>query len=124
MKMKARCINAIICLIILVFFCILACDNGSVSDSSASKSSGLVNVSLIVDKSSGSQKSISVDSDYDPANLKFFYRATPQWSQTGPIHGSTNNQFILIPHCSAGSPASLGSFTAGEWIFEVQVKYG
>jgi len=124
LKAKVSSISAIICLITLVFFCILACDNGSVSDSSAAKSSGLVDVSLTVDKSSASQKSISVDSDYDPANLKFFYRATPQWSQDRPIHGSTNNQFILIPSCSAGSPASLGSFTAGEWIFEVQVKYG
>ena len=124
MKAKVSSISAIICLITLVFFCILACDNGSVSDSSAAKSSGLVDVSLTVDKSSGSQKSISVGSDYDPANLKFFYRATPQWSQDRPIHGSTNNQFILIPSCSAGSPASLGSFTAGEWIFEVQVRYG
>ena len=125
MKMKARCFKAIICLIVLVFFCILACDNGSVSDSSASKSSGLVNVSLTVDRdSSDSQKSISIDSDYDPANLKFFYRATPQWSQPRPIHGSTNGQFILIPNCSAGSPASLGSFTAGQWVFDVQVRYG
>ena len=124
MKAKVSSISAIICLITLVFFCILACDNGSISDSSAAKSSGLVDVSLTVDKSSGSQKSISVGSDYDPANLKFFYRATPQWSQDRPIHGSTNNQFILIPSCSAGSPASLGSFTAGEWIFEVQVRYG
>lgn len=124
MKAKLSSISAIICLITLVFFCILACDNGSVSDSSASNSSGLVDVSLTVDKSSASQKSISVDSDYDPANLKFFYKATPQWSQNRPIHGSTNDQFILIPNCSAGSPASLGSFTAGEWLFEVQVKYG
>ena len=124
MKAKLSSISAIICLITLVFFCILACDNGSVSDSSASSSSGLINVSLTVDKASGSQKSISVDSDYDPSNLKFFYKATPQWSQNRPIHGSTNDQFILIPNCSAGSPASLGSFTAGEWIFEVQVKYG
>ena len=123
--MKARCLKAIICLIVLVFLCILACDNGSVSDSSASKSSGLVNVSLTVDRdSSDSQKSISIDSDYDPANLKFFYRATPQWSQPRPIHGSTNGQFILIPNCSAGSPASLGSFTAGQWVFDVQVRYG
>ena len=124
MKAKLSSISAIICLITLVFFCILACDNGSVSDSSASNSSGLVDVSLTVDKSSASQKSISVDSDYDPANLRFFYKATPQWSQNRPIHGSTNDQFILIPNCSAGSPASLGSFTAGEWLFEVQVKYG
>ena len=93
--MKARCLKAIICLIVLVFFCILACDNGSVSDSSASKSSGLVNVSLTVDRdSSDSQKSISIDSDYDPANLKFFYRATPQWSQPRPIHGSSLYLFL------------------------------
>ena len=122
--MKAKCLNTIVCLIILVFFCILACDNGSVSDSSAAKSSGLVNVSLTVDKSSDSQKSISVDSNYDPASLKFFYRATPKWSQDQPIHGSTNNQFILIPNYTSGSTASLGSFTAGRWVFEVQVKYG
>ena len=125
MKMKARCINAIICLIILVFFCILACDNGSVSDSSASKSSGLVDVSLTLDSgSSAGQKSISVDSNYDPSYLKVYYMATPQWSQDRPIHGGTNGQFVLIPNYNSGSPATLGRFTAGEWLFEVHVTYG
>ena len=125
MKMKARCINAIICLIILVFFCILACDNGSVSDSSASKSSGLVDVSLTLDSgSSAGQKSISVDSNYDPSYLKVYYKATPKWSQDRPIHGGTNNQFVLIPNYNSGSPATLGRFTAGEWLFEVHVTYG
>ncbi len=123
--MKARCINAIICLIILVFFCILACDNGSVSDSSASKSSGLVDVSLTLDSgSSAGQKSISVDSNYDPSYLKVYYKATPKWSQDRPIHGGTNNQFVLIPNYNSGSPATLGRFTAGEWLFEVHVTYG
>ncbi|MBR3671347.1 MAG: BspA family leucine-rich repeat surface protein [Spirochaetia bacterium] len=123
--MKARCINAIICLIILVFFCILACDNGSVSDSSASKSSGLVDVSLTLDSgSSAGQKSISVDSNYDPSKLNVYYKATPQWSQDRPIHGDTNNQFVLIPNYNSSSPATLGRFTAGEWLFDVQVTYG
>ena len=124
MKAKVSSISAIICLITLVFFCILACDNGSVSDSSAAKSSGLVDVSLTVDKSSGSQKSISVGSSLNPANFTYYYRATPNWTQNRPIHGSTNSQFVLIPNYNSGSPASLGSFTAGQWLFEVQVRSG
>ncbi|MBR0318793.1 MAG: BspA family leucine-rich repeat surface protein [Spirochaetia bacterium] len=125
MKAKVSSIIAAVSLITALFFCILSCDNGSVSDSSANKSDGLVNVSLTVgEQTSDNQKSISVDSSIDPANLKFYYRATPQWSQSSPIHGSTNNQFVLIPNFSAGSPVSLGSFTAGQWIFDVQVKNG
>ena len=125
MKAKVSSISAIICLITLVFFCILACDNGSVSDSSSSNTSGLVKVSLTVDgESSSSQKSISVDSSLNPANFTYYYRATPNWTQTRPIHGSTNSQFVLIPNYNSGSPASLGSFTAGQWLFEVQVRSG
>ena len=121
MKAKVSSIIAIICLVTLVFFCILACDNGSASGSS-SNTDGLVKVSLSVGESSGSQKSISVNSSIDPANLKYYYKAIPQWSQSRPIHGSTNNQFVMIPNYSAG--ANLGYFTAGQWEIIVQIRNG
>ena len=121
MKAKVSSIIAIICLVTLVFFCILACDNGSASGSS-SNTDGLVKVSLSVGESSGSQKSISVNSSIDPANLKYYYKAIPQWSQPRPIHGSTNNNFVLIPNYSVG--ANLGYFTAGQWEIIVQIRNG
>ena len=122
MKAKVSSISAIICLITLLFFCILACDNGSVSDS-ASGTDSLVKVSLsVTGNSSGSQKSISVDSSLNPANFKYYYKAVPKWTQDRPIHGSTNSEFILIPNYSAG--ANLGYFTAGEWQFFVQIRNG
>ena len=122
MKAKVSSISAIICLITLVFFCILACDNGSAS-SSASNTDGLVKVSLsVAGDSAGSQKSISVNSDINPANFKYYYKAVPKWTQNRPIHGSTNNEFILIPNYSTG--ANLGYFTAGEWQFFVQIRNG
>ena len=122
MKAKVSSISAIICLITLLFFCILACDNGSAS-SSASNTDGLVKVSLsVAGDSVGSQKSISVDSSLNPANFKYFYKAVPKWTQNRPIHGSTNDQFILIPNYSAG--ANIGYFTAGEWQFFVQIRNG
>ena len=121
MKAKVSCISAIICLITLVFFCILACDNGSVSDSASSKSSDLIKVSLVVDDgSSGFQKAISISS----ADLKYMYKAVPQWTQNVSIQGSTNNQFVQIPGYSASTPTPLGYFAPGQWRFYIQVLNG
>lgn len=122
MRTKVISFNIIICLITAVFFCLFACDNGSAPDSDADKTSGLVKVSLTVDAANSSQKSISVSSDIDSSNFKYYYKAIPQWSQSSPIHGTTNNQFLLIPNYSAG--ANLGYFTAGEWVFVIQIKNG
>ncbi len=98
---------------------ILACDNGSVSDSG---SDGLVKVSLAVDgETSVSQKAISVDSP----SFTFWYKAAPQWSQDRPIHGGTNGQFVMIPNYTVGdAPKNLGYFTAGEWVFYIEVRNG
>ena len=121
--MKARCLNAIICLIGLVFFCILSCDNGSVSDSASSNTSGLVKVSLAVDNgSSEMQKSVSIHTIND-VNYAYYYKAVPQWSQDTPIAGSTNNQFVQIPGYVSGDN-SLGYFSPGQWVFYVQVQIG
>lgn len=118
MKAKVSYIGAIICLITLVFFCILACDNGSVSDSVSSKSSKFVNVCISVDgDSSDIQKSISLNSN----SYIYKYKAVPQWTQNDSIHGSTDNQFVLIPGYSANTQTSLGYFAPGKWIFYVQV---
>ncbi|MBR4159532.1 MAG: BspA family leucine-rich repeat surface protein [Spirochaetia bacterium] len=122
MKAKVSYISAIICLITLVFFCILACDNGSMSDSASSKSSDLVKVSLTVeDGSSGPQKAISIDT----GDLRYLYKAVPQWNDhTRPISGSTNNQFVQIPGYDSSAPTPLGYFTSGQWVFYVQVLNG
>ena len=120
MKTKVSCISTIICLVTLVFFCILACDNGSVS-SSVSETDGLVKVSLSVDgESSGPQKSISIEGN----NYTYFYKAVPQWRQDKPIHGSTGGQYILIPHYSPSSQATLGYFAPGKWVFYIRILSG
>ncbi len=96
----------------------VGCDNGSVSDSG---SDGLVKVSLAVDGgASGSQKAISLNS----TGFTFWYKAVPQWNQDRPIHGGTNGQFVMIPNCSAGESNSLGYFTAGPWVFYIEVRNG
>ena len=105
--------------LILTLFLQVACDNGSVSNGSGSD--GLVKVSLAVDgENSGLQKTISVNSP----NFTFWYKAVPQWSQDKPIHGSTNGQFVLIPNGSAGTSSPLGYFTAGQWVFYIEVRNG
>lgn len=120
MKAKVRSVTAIICLITLLFFCILSCDNGSSSGSAASDD--LVKVSLTVDEANSSQNSISIASGIDPSNFTYYYKAEPKWSQSLPIHGSTGNNFVLIPSYNAGM--GLGYFTAGPWTFTIQVKNG
>jgi surface protein len=88
---------------------------------SDSGSDGLVKVSLAVDgETSVSQKAISVDSP----SFTFWYKAVPQWSQERPIHGGTNGQFVMIPNCSAGASNPLGYFTAGDWVFYIEVRNG
>ena len=120
MKAKVRSVTAIICLITLLFFCILSCDNGSASGSASSD--GLVKVSLTVDEANSSQNSISIASGIDPSNFTYYYKAEPKWSQGLPIHGTTGNNFVLIPSYNAGM--GLGYFTAGPWTFTIQVKNG
>ena len=106
--------------LLLTLLLLTACDNGSVSDSSVSNTSGLVKVSLAVENgSSEMQKSISING----VNFTYFYKAVPQWSQDRPIAGSTNNQFVQIPGYDSGDH-SLGYFSPGEWIFYAQVRIG
>ena len=116
MKAKVSSLSAIICLITLLFFCVLACDNGSSPDNVISKSNGLANVCLRVnDKSSGvSQKSISVESDW--SNLTFKYMAKPEWSGTN-IQGAVTDWADL----DYSDGMSLGYFTPGQWVFHIQM---
>ena len=91
------------------------CDNGSVTDSSMSKSSGLVEVSLTVDApSTGVQKSLSIEG----VNYTYQYKAIPQWSQDWPIHGRVDN-WTTIKY--SGDNMGLGYFTAGQWVFYVRI---
>lgn len=115
MKAKISSISAIICLITLLFFCILACDNGSSPDTAMSKSNGLVNVCLSVnDASDNSQKSISVESDW--SNLTFKYKATPKWESPN-IQGAATTWTDL----NYFDGVSLGFFTPGQWVFSIQM---
>ena len=117
MKTKVSNLNAIICFIIVVFFCILACDNGSVSDSSSVASNGLVKVSLSVDEktSAGMQKSISVSSDIVLGSLIYKYNAVPQWVGSN-IYGAADWTTI-----NYSDGMSLGYFTPGLWKFGVRL---
>lgn len=118
MKTKVGSFNAIICFIIVVFFCILACDNGSVSDSSAAaKSNGLVKVSLSVGEktSVGLQKSISVNSDIVIGSLICKYNAVPQWVGSR-IYGAADWTTV-----NYSDEINLGYFTPGLWKFGVRL---
>ncbi len=118
MKTKVGSLSVIICFIIGVFFCILACDNGSVSDSSSvAKSNGLVKVSLSVGEktSAGMQKSISVSSDIVLGSLIYKYNAVPQWVGSG-IYGAADWTTI-----NYSDGMSLGYFTPGLWKFGVRL---
>ena len=123
MRIKVKNIYLIVCLITVVFFCILACDNGSAPDSASSKTSSLVKVSLAVDGgSSGIQKAISIND----VSFIYMYKAVPTWKQQAsrPIAGDTNNQFVLIPGYDPSTPTPLGYFTPGQWVFYIQVLNG
>ena len=121
MKAKVSCISTIICLITLVFFFILACDNGSAPDSVVSETDGLVKVSLSVD---GDSSSIQKSASLDGANFTFYYKAVPQWSQTKTIAGSTDNQFVQIPNYTSGDSVSVGYFAPGQWVFYIRILSG
>ena len=102
-------------LLTLSFILTTGCDNGSVTDSSMSKSSGLVEVSLTVDApSTGVQKSLSIEG----VNYTYQYKAIPQWSQDWPIHGRVDN-WTTIKY--SGDNMGLGYFTAGQWVFYVRI---
>ena len=112
---------SIFTLLLTLLVLLIGCDNGSVSESSVSKSSGLVNVCLTVDgDSSGLQKSVAVGGDYW-TSLTYQYNAVPQWidPQGTPIHGATD--WITINY-SAGM--SLGHYSPGPWVFGIRIKKG
>ena len=115
MKAKVSSISAIICLITLVFFCILACDNGSVSDSASSKTSGLTKVCLTIEeKTSGIiQKSISTNTAWD--SYTFQYSANPKWTDAN-VQGKTG--WTTIEYFEG---ISLGFFAPGQWTFGVRI---
>ena len=81
---------SILTLLLILLLILAGCDNGSVSDSSVSKSSGLVKVSLAVSgNESGLQKAAVVDGSYW-TSLTYQYNAVPQWQDPdgNNIHGT------------------------------------
>ena len=106
-------------LLLTLLVILMGCDNGSVSDSAAEKSSGLVKVCLNVDGDSEmSQKALWVD-NYVGASLKYQYNAVPQWDTTGAavsIQGATDWKAI-----NYSDNMSLGYFTPGQWVFGVRI---
>jgi surface protein len=117
MKKMASIFTLLLTLLILL----AGCDNGSVSDSSVSKSSGLVKVCLTVDgDSSDLQKSVGVSGDYW-TSLTYQYNAVPQWTDPAGtrIHGATD---WLTINYSAGM--SLGYYSPGPWVFGIRIKNG
>ena len=107
-------------LLITLLLLVLGCDNGSVADPAAEKSSSLVKVCLTVGDSSGAQKSAAIDGSYW-TSLTYQYNAVPQWAdpQGTPIHGAAGWTPI---NYSAGM--SLGYFTPGQWVFGIRIKNG
>ena len=118
MKKMASIFTLLLTLLVLL----TGCDNGSVSDSSASnKSSGLVKVCLTVDgDSSDLQKAVSASGDYW-TSFTYQYNAVPQWvaPDGSKIHGVAD--WTLINY-SAGM--SLGYYSPGPWVFGIQIKNG
>ena len=109
-------------LLLTLLILLVGCDNGSVSETAAPKSSGLVKVSLTVDgESSGSQKSVAVDGTYWTTSLTYQYNAVPQWRdpQGADIHGTATWTTI-----SYFEGVSLGYFAPGQWVFGVRVLNG
>lgn len=115
--MKIR--PSILALLLTLLVILMGCDNGSVSDSAAEKSSGLGKVCLSVDGDSGMpQKALWVD-NYVGASLKYQYNAVPQWDTTGAavsIQGATDWKAI-----NYSDNMSLGYFTPGQWVFGVRI---
>ena len=117
MKKMASIFTLLLTLLVLL----TGCDNGSVSDSAVSKSSGLVKVCLTVDgDSSDLQKSVGVSGDYW-TSLTYQYNAVPQWIDPAgtKIHGATD---WLTINYSAGM--SLGYYSPGPWVFGILIKNG
>ena len=108
-------------LLLTLLVLLIGCDNGSVSDSAVSKSSGLVNVCLTVDSdSSDLQKSVGVSGDYW-TSFTYQYNAVPQWKAPdgSRIHGATD--WVPINYHEG---VSLGYYSPGPWVFGIQIKSG
>ena len=101
-----------------------SCSNGlSEKTDEGGASTKTVSVSLGVElEGEAAQKTIGTDTNLD--GMTYWYKATHQWRQDRPVHGDTPD-FVLIPKYSTGAiPASIGYFTAGTWLFEVEVRKG
>ena len=109
---------SILVLLLTLLVVLMGCDNGSVSDSAAEKSSGLVKVCLTVDGDSFgmSQKTVSTDG-IDWASYTYMYNAVPQWDDNN-IHGATDWQVLNYQE-----GMSLGYFTPGRWVFGIQILH-
>ena len=93
------------------------------SEGEGGSSAKTVSVYLGVEVEGAVQKTIGTDTNLD--GLTYYYKANHNWTQDRPVHGDTGANFILIPKYGVGAPLkNLGNFTAGEWLFSVQVKKG
>ena len=108
---------SILILLLALLFIIAGCDNGSVSDSAMTKSSGLVKVSFTVDGDSSELQKIS---SLDSFNFTYQYKAIPQWTSSDTIQGKTDN-WTSIDYFDG---MSLGFFTPGQWVFYIQILNG
>ena len=116
-----RKMASIFTLLLTLLVLLVGCDNGSVSDSAVSKSSGLVKVCLTVDGDSADlQKAVSASGDYW-TSFTYQYNAVPQWvaPDGSRIHGATD--WIPINY-SAGM--SIGYYSPGPWVFGIRIKNG
>ena len=100
-----------------------SCSNGlGEKTDEGGTSTQTVSVSLGVDFE-GEAMQKTTGSNADLSGLTIWYKATPQWTQDYPIHGGTSG-FVQIPNCTPPTPANLGNFTVGTWLFEVEVRKG
>lgn len=112
---------------VLVVLAVLfaSCSNGMSKDDASGAASAekvMVNLGVVYEGEAPVQKVVSVD---DPlSNLTFYYKATPQWTQSRAIAGDTKNLFVQIPGYESGNAQNLGYFTAGMWQFDVEVRKG
>lgn len=113
---------------VLVVLAVLfaACSNGMSKDDgdgAAHSEKVMVNLGVVYEGEAPAQKVVTVNDAL--SNLTFYYKATPQFSlQRRTIAGDTNGLFVQIPGYESGNAQNLGYFTAGMWVFDVEVRKG
>ena len=112
---------------VLVVLAVLfaSCSNGMSKDDASGAASGekvMVSLGVVYEGDAPVQKVVTVDDAL--SDLTFYYKATPQWSQSRAIAGDTKGLFVQIPGYASGNAQNLGYFTAGMWVFDAEVRKG